>query len=257
MPNYGAAGQGAISGAGAGSALGPWGAAAGGIIGGLGGLFSGDNDAAAMRALQQVNEQAPGLDNQDPELKKRQLEALQMMWETAKAGGMDPQAKAALQQAQASSAAAERGARGAIVQNAQARGLGGSGAELAASLANQQGSAQRNALAGGQAAGDARTRALQAMMQTQQGTGQVRGQDLNESQARSQIEQFNARQRLQKAGMVTGQYGQQGQQQRGNIAGLGAGAGAILDFATRNRKPASGYNSGNLDNSTDGGGWYD
>jgi hypothetical protein len=236
MPNWGAAGQGAIAGAGAGSALGPWGAAAGGVLGGLGGLFSSDNNAAAMRALAGTNVEAAGLNPEDPNLKKRQLEALQMMWETAKQGGMDPQAKAALQQAQASSAAAERGARGAIVQNAQARGLGGSGVELGASLANQQGAATRNSLAGTQAAGDARTRALQAMYQTQQGTGQVRGEDLNAAQAKSQVEQFNARQRLQKAGMLAGQYGQQNEQQQGNIAGLGAGIGSVLSYATKQKK---------------------
>jgi hypothetical protein len=254
MANWGAAGLGAVSGAGAGAALGPWGAGIGGVIGGLGGLFSSDNEAAAMRALAGVNEQADPLAPEDPELKKRQLEALQMMWDTAKQGGMDPQAKAALQQAQASSAAAERGARGAIVQNAQARGVGGSGVELGAALANQQGSAQR--LAGGQAAGDARTRALQAMMNTQQGTGQVRGQDLSAAQARSQVEQFNARQRLDKGAMLAGRYDKQGAQQRNNIAGLGTGVGAIAGYAADAFKKRSGFNSGNLDNST-GGGWYD
>ena len=252
MANWGGAGQGAVSGAGAGAALGPWGAAAGGFLGGLGGLFGGNGNAAALRALQAVNEQAPDLANEDPQLKKRQLEALQQMWQTAQQGGMDPQAKAALQQAQASSAAAERGARGAIVQNAQARGVGGSGAELEASLANQQGAAQRNALAGGQAAGDARTRALQAMMNTQTGTGQVRGQDLSAAQARSQVEQFNARQRLSKVGMLAGQQNTMGAQQRNNIAGLGAGAGAIVNYGMdqwgKKKSPTgTGYGDGNYD----------
>jgi hypothetical protein len=233
MPNWNAAGQGAISGAGAGAALGPWGAAAGGVIGGALGLFSPDNNAQAMAALQGANVEANPLGEEDPALKKRQLEALQMMWETAKAGGMDPQAKAALQEAQASSAAAEKGARGAIVQGAQARGQGASGVELMSSLANQQGSAQRNALAGGQAAGDARTRALQAMYQTQQGTGQVRGQDLNAAQARSQVEQFNARQRFAKAGAIAGRNIGEAQTQANTIAGLGTGAGAIIDYAAK------------------------
>jgi hypothetical protein len=244
MANWGAAGLGAVSGAGAGAALGPWGAGIGGVIGGLGGLFSSDNEAAAMRALAGVNEQADPLAPEDPELKKRQLEALQMMWETAKQGGMDPQAKAALQQAQASSAAAERGARGAIVQNAQARGVGGSGVELGAALANQQGSAQRNALAGGQAAGDARTRALQAMMQTQTGTGQVRGEDLGAAQARSQVEQFNAQQRLRKGALIAGRNVGDAGQQRNDIAGFGTGVGAVAKLATK-PKDKGGWGWGN------------
>lgn len=44
MPNWGAGGAGAISGAAAGSALGPWGAAAGGVLGGALGLFGGSLD---------------------------------------------------------------------------------------------------------------------------------------------------------------------------------------------------------------------
>lgn len=256
MANYAGGAQGAIAGGSAGAALGPWGIAGGALIGGLGGLFSDDNDAAAMAALAGTNVEANPLDSPDPAVRKRQLEALQLMWESAKAGGMDPQSKAALQQAQASSAAAERGARGAIVQNAQARGVGGSGVEFGAALANQQGAAQRNSMAGTAAAGDARTRALQAMYQTASGSGQARGQDLSAAQAKSQVEQFNARQRLDKARAMAGQYGQQGQQQRGDIAGLGAGAGALIDYATRKKPAAGGYSNGGMDNSTSGG-WYD
>lgn len=257
MPNWAGAGQGAVAGAGAGAALGPWGAAGGAVIGGLGGLFSGDDQDEVMRRLAAINEQANALDSPDPAVRKRQLEALQLMWESAKAGGMDPQSKAALQQAQASSAAAERGARGAIVQNAQARGVGGSGVEFGAALANQQGAAQRNSMAGTAAAGDARTRALQAMYQTASGSGQARGQDLSAAQAKSQVEQFNARQRLQKGLAMTGQGNVDAQQNRQDIAGLGAGAGALIDYATR-KKPAAGggYSNGGMDNSTSGG-WYD
>jgi hypothetical protein len=179
-----------------------------------------------MAALRGVNEQANPLASEDPELKKRQMAALEQMYQTAMQGGMDPQSRAALLQAQNQNAAAERGARGAIVQNAQARGVGGSGAEFLGTLANQQGSAARNSMAGTQAAGDARTRALQAMYQSQAGYGGVRGQDLNAAQAKSQVEQFNAQQRLRKGGMMAGAYSDQADRTASTFGGLGSAVGA-------------------------------
>lgn len=230
MANLGAAGQGAIAGAGAGAALGPWGALAGGVLGGLGGLFGDDNDAEAMRILQALDPEAGQLAAEDPEARRRILGALEYLYNQGAAGGMDPQSRAALAQAQSQTAAAEQGARGALQQNAAARGVGGSGVEFLGTLANQQGAAQRNALAGVNAAGDARTRAMQAMYQAANGYGDVRGQDLAREQAKKQLDMFNAAQRTKKAAMLAGQYGDQAQQQRNNIAGLGEGLGALTTY---------------------------
>ena len=100
--------------------------------------------------------------------------------------------------------------------------------EFLASLGNQQGAAERNSMAGTQAAGDARTRALQAMSASQGGYGQVRGQDLNAAQARSQVEQFNAQQRLRKAGALAGAYNDQADRTASMGGGLGTAVGAGL-----------------------------
>lgn len=192
----------------------------------LGGLFGADDRREALRLLQQAEEQAPGLTPEDPELKKRQMAALQQLYDTGMKGGLDPQSRAALLQSQTQTAAAERGARGAITQDAQARGLGGSGAEFLGTLANQQGAATRNSLAGTQAAGDARTRALQSMYQSQAGYGAVRGQDLNSAQARSQVDQFNAQARLRKAAMLASRYDDQADRTGALGAGIGSAIGA-------------------------------
>ena len=73
--------------------------------------------------------------------------------------------------------------------------MGGSGAELAAQLANQQGSANRMSATAGNIASEGRQRALQAMMQSGQMAGQMQGADFNRqaqiAQARDQISQFN------------------------------------------------------------------
>lgn len=230
MANLGAAGQGAVAGAGAGAALGPWGAVAGGAIGGLLGLFSPDKEAEAMRILAGLDPEAGAMAAEDPAARAKIMGALEYLYNSGQAGGMDPQSRAALAQAQAQTGAAEQGARGALQQNAAARGVGGSGVEFLGTLANQQGAAQRNALSGVQAAGDARTRALQSMYQASSGYGDVRGQDLSRESAKKQLDMFNANQRVKKAAMMTGQYNGQADQQRNDIAGMGEGIGALTSY---------------------------
>jgi hypothetical protein len=121
------------------------------------------------------------------------MQALRALYDE---GGMDAGARSALAQAQESSAANERMQRMAIGQNMQARGLGSGGTQLAAQLAAQQGGANRNAMAGTQAAADARSRAIQGLTGSAQvGQGIKAGEDA--------FEQFNARQRLSRAGMLS------------------------------------------------------
>lgn len=230
MANLGAAGQGAVAGAGAGAALGPWGAAVGGLLGGLGGLLSPDKEAEAAAILAALNPEAGSMAAEDPAARQHIMGALEYLYNQGQAGGMDPQSRAALAQAQAQTGAAEQGARGALQQNALTRGVGGSGVEFLGTLANQQGAATRNASAGVQAAGDARTRAMQAMYQSANGYGDVRGQDLARENAKKQLDMFNANQRTKKAAMLTGQYNAGADQQRNNIAGLGEGIGALTSY---------------------------
>lgn len=105
--------------------------------------------------------------------------------QTIKDKGMDPQARAALHQLQQTTGEQERGSREAILQNAQERGVAGSGIEMAANLANQQGSATRMANQGFQAAADANQRQLQAV----QGLATM---DSQKAAAQDAINQFNA-----------------------------------------------------------------
>jgi hypothetical protein len=123
-------------------------------------------------------------------------------------------------------------ARGAIGQNMAARGVGGSGVEIASQLANQQGAANRNSMAGTQAAADARQRAIAALMGSANIAGNVRGQD-------SALAQFNASQRLRQAQGVSGVQqnnaqaadaaGQRSRFDYGQLGGfIGAGASSLL-----------------------------
>lgn len=78
-------------------------------------------------------------------------------------GGLDPESRAAMAEAQGQAAGYERAQRGALMQRAQERGgLGGGGLNAASLIAQQEGS-NRMAMAGTQAAADARRRALQAL----------------------------------------------------------------------------------------------
>jgi hypothetical protein len=75
------------------AALAGLGDAGGSFVGGLLG-WGGRDDA--LDGLLGTNEQANPLASEDPELKKRQMAALEQMYRMASEGGMDPQSKAAL-----------------------------------------------------------------------------------------------------------------------------------------------------------------
>lgn len=99
--------------------------------------------------------------------------------------GLDPQARAALHQVQQEQAATERGAREAIMQNAAARGVAGSGLEMANRLSAEQGNATNAANQGFQAAADANNRRLQAI-------SGLSTMDSQKAAAQDAINQFNA-----------------------------------------------------------------
>lgn len=203
-----------------------------GSLGGLlGGLFSSKPQLSADEIENmQVNGTAFDQIALDPYAMDAVRRALAQMGQVADQQGMDLQSKVALRQAQQDNAGREQMQRQAILQNMAQRAPGGQGvqgAEYAAQLANQQGAAQSNAMAGSQAASDARKRALMAM----QGAGQLglgaRGQQYGEAAARAQskdaIEQFNARQR-----------------------GLGYMANAGFDVGNRDWNTNFGYGAGKM-----------
>lgn len=211
---------------------------AGGAI--LGEFLGGDGDKERRRILELLQ----GVDEQTgevaPDMRRNMSSAVDYLRNLYSEGGMDAQSRAALGQAQQANAAREQGARGAITQNAAMRGVGGSGTEIAAQLANQQGAANRNAMAGAQSAADARQRAIAALQGSASIAGGVRGQD-------SALAQFNASQRLRKAGMMAGAYGDSaaaadraGDQSRFDFGQLGGMLGAGLSGLSSKKKDDEG-----------------
>lgn len=239
MANLGRGIGGAAQGAAGGTAIMPGiGTAIGAVGGFLGGLFSGGNDyeemmyqlqAEAAEAiknvdipkLQQLQYQlqpykeagllTPELEatvfapdslmagvSTDPRLKDAQMAALNKMQEVGQ-GGLTMQDMAMLDNIRRQTAIAEQGKQQQILQDMQQRGMGGSGAELAARLSSSQNAANRAGAEGLQVGAMASQRALEAIMNSGQLGGQMRSQDFNEQseKAKSQdiINQFNARNR--------------------------------------------------------------
>lgn len=137
----------------------------------------------------------------DPALKEKQMASLQALQDLADGGGMTLTDQANLSKIQNQINTQSRGAREAILQNAQQRGLGGSGLELMSQMQNQQDAATRASQGGLDVAAQARDRALEAMIQGGQMAGDVRNQDFNQKAqvagAQDAISKFNAQNQQQ------------------------------------------------------------
>lgn len=219
-----------------------------GQVGGsvLGGLFGGGDRKRAMKALQDLKEEAgpsafAGIEG-DAQARDVQMRALESLYSQGRAGGMDQASRARLMQAQNSIAAQNRGAQGQIAQQYAMRGQSGGGAELAARFAAQQGGANAAAMAGTQAAGDANMRALQALQGAGGLAGNARAQTWGERSdkagAQDAMARFNAQQRLQKGGMMYGAYNSQAQNTASMGAGLGGAVGGVVSMFGDKKKGA-------------------
>lgn len=206
-----------------------------GLIGDIAGLFAGDNSGQINDLLRNLNPEAgasmySGI-QEDPQLRATQMGTLDALKSIA-GGGLRPEDKAAQLEAMDASNRNERGQRGAIMQSMASRGMAGSGNELAAQLANEQGAANRTSMAGTQAAGNASQRALQAIAMRGQMAGNIRGQDFGNAAAKAgaqdAMSKFNAGQRVTKAGMQTGTLWDQGQNDQRRWTQLGNDAGNSL-----------------------------
>jgi hypothetical protein len=128
--------------------------------------------------------------------KNAQMAALQQLQDIGSEGGLTASDKSKLAAIQNQEQSQARGSREAILQNAQARGMGGSGLELMAQLQNQQESVNRQSSRDMDVAAQAQERALQAIQQAGQMGGQLNqqqfGQQKSLADSRSAIEQFNA-----------------------------------------------------------------
>jgi hypothetical protein len=135
----------------------------------------------------------------DPRLKQAQLDALDTLSNISNSNGLDAQSQAAQAQARSDSDVYARGQREAALQNAAARGISGSGLELASSLQAGQDAANRYAITGTQAAAEAERRKMDALNSLSTLSGNVRNQDYTEASQRAQaidaINRFNTQNR--------------------------------------------------------------
>ncbi len=141
----------------------------------------------------------------DPALMNAQYDALQGLQDVANEDGLTAVDKAKLSAIQTEQDTHARGQREAILQNAQARGMGGSGMEMLAQLQNQQDSATRGSQRGMDVAAMAQERALQALM----GAGNMGNQ--------MQQTQFGQKAQVAKSNDAINQFNTQNMQTVGNI----------------------------------------
>jgi len=137
----------------------------------------------------------------NPQLAAAQLNALTELQRVSQEGGLTSIDRSKLNAIQTDEQTAERGQREALLQNAQQRGVAGSGLELAAQLSNEQNAANRASARGTEVAAQAQERALRAIQNAGELSGQLRDQDFAEqsSKAKAQdaINAFNTNMRQQ------------------------------------------------------------
>jgi hypothetical protein len=143
-----------------------------------------------------VNSNAYDSMNLDTAGKDAQLEALGQLQDIGSNGGLDAQDRAKLQAIQNDEQTQSKGARDAIIQNAQARGVGGSGLEMLAQLTNAQDSATRASQKDVNVAAEGQQRALQAIQDSANLGGTINNNQFAQQKAvadsRNAINQFNA-----------------------------------------------------------------
>ncbi len=150
----------------------------------------------------------------DPRLKTDQLSALGKLGEYSETGDT-AESKAVMHRILGDVARQEGAGRNAILGNMRARGVSGSGAELAAQLSNQQASADRAQTAGLDQAANSQKRMLDAVLQKGNLAGSIRRQDYGEAtdaaRARDAINLYNSGERSKakyyNAGLNQQQFG--------------------------------------------------
>lgn len=174
----------------------------------------------------------------DPRYETAQNAALDKLLEISESGGLTLQEKANMNRLLGQSARANNAANAQVRNNMASRGVGGSGAELAMQLSNNQAAASRNSDIGLDNAARAEQRALDAIMSRGEMAGRVRGQSFDEksriAQARDEINRVNmaARERAQyyNAGL-----GQQDWQNRMTVSqNRGAGLRSLAGMHSNN-----------------------
>lgn len=130
----------------------------------------------------------------DPRLKSQQMKALEQLAGVAETG-MTPADQAAFELARRNAAQENQAMQGQILQQMQARGQGGSGAELIARLKGSQSAADRLQEAQLEQAKAQQAARMQAMNQVGNLSSQIRQQEFSEqsdiAKARDLVNQFN------------------------------------------------------------------
>ena len=130
----------------------------------------------------------------DPRLRQEQMRSLEGLSQAATQGMTDAD-MATLELIRRNSAAEAQAKSGQILQNMQARGQGGSGAELIAQLQNAQSSADRENAQSLQEARQMQANKMAALQQLGSMSSNMRGQDFGEqsqvAHAKDMINQFN------------------------------------------------------------------
>lgn len=130
----------------------------------------------------------------DPRLAQAQMQALTQLSQTGQMG-MTPAEKSALMDAQRSANQMAQAKSAQIMDNAARRGMGGSGAELAAQLQNAQSAADRASQNTNDISASAWNNALNAISQSGNLAGQINqqqfGQKSDIAKAKDYINQFN------------------------------------------------------------------
>lgn len=131
----------------------------------------------------------------DPRYLEAQNRALSQLQEIGEGGGLTAQDRAQLAEIQSQESAAARGARDAALMNAQERGIGGSGSELAQTLAANQAAADRSSKRGMDVAALAQQRALDAISRSGELGGSIGAQQFGQQSqvagAQDVINRFN------------------------------------------------------------------
>lgn len=124
---------------------------------------------------------------EDPGVRDAQVKALQFLQNRSETG-LGPEERSAFNLLRKEVAKDTEGKRQQILQNMAAKGMSGSGAELAAQLSASQAGDEAAAAAGDRIAASAAQNALQAMAQVGQLGGQIRGQDFDVARTKAGAE---------------------------------------------------------------------
>lgn len=153
------------------------------------GIMSPEMEQAINQTHSKVSEM-----QEDPATREAQMGALNQLRKLGQSG-LGAQDRAGLNQVRDQVQRDLEAKRQQILQNQQARGMSGSGAELIAQLQGAQGGANQASMEGDRLAGMAQQRALQAISQGANLAGGIRGQDyqtaMNRASAEDQMNRFN------------------------------------------------------------------